>query len=271
MKFMQAMMFGLALIVGVAVGYMFNPSVGEAAPAEAKHEKAKGAIRDGGDAASLGALRARISELEAELARRPDGRPSEERVAENGEGRRDRRGGEGMSPREWRERMKKENPERYAQMTNGMARMRRDRQERAQKKVDFFASIDVSQMPAEARKVHAELQDLVAKREEFEQKMQQLQESETDLSREEMGQMFREMHETNERIRELNAQERDNLMVETAKNLGFNEEDSAEVAATFKEIIENTDNGWGGPGGPGGRGPGGRGPGGRGGRGPRGR
>lgn len=264
MKFTTAMLFGLALIVGVAVGYMFNPSV-EVPDHAAKAEKAKGAVRDDGEAASLGALRARIAELESELARRHDGKSSEEKSVERGDGRREPAGMAGMSPKEWREKMKKDNPEQYARITNGMARIRRDRQERAQRKADFFASIDVSRMPAEARKVHEELQDLIAKREEFEQKMQQLHESEADFSREEIGQAFREMHETGERIRELSAKERDNLMVETARNLGFDDDDSAEVAAVFKEIIENTDSGWGGFGGHGRHGgPGGR----RGNRGP---
>lgn len=260
MKFLTAMMFGLALIVGVAVGYMFNPSVGEPVPA-AKPEKPKGAISDGGDGASLAALRARIAELESELAKRGAAPRSEERVAaDDGERRGPGAWGGMKSPKEWREKMKKENPERYAQITNHMANIRRDRQERAQKKSDFFASIDVSGMSEGARKVHEELRDLIAKREEFEAKMQQLHESEADVSFQDMGEAFKEMHETNRRIRELSLQERDNLMVEAARGLGFDGGDADEVAGIFQEIIDNTESGWDGFGG-------GRGRGGRGGRG----
>ena len=259
MKFTTAMLFGMALIVGVAIGYMFNPSVEEKAPAP-KHEKSS-AIKDDGDAASIKALRSRIADLEAKLAEK-DAKPMEEKVADNDEDRREhRRADRGGSMREWRERMKKDNPEGYAQMTNGIARMRRNRHEQAQKKSEFFASVDVSKMSPEARKVHEELRDLIAKNEEFEQKMHAMHEAENDLSMEEMGEMFREMHETNRRISELNAKERENLMVEAAKGLGFSEADSGEVAGVFKEIIDNTDNGWDGFGG-------GRGPGGHGGRGP---
>ena len=70
---------------------------------------------------------------------------------------------------------------------------------------------------------------------------------------------FREMHETNRRIRELSLQERDNLMVEAAKGLGFDGDDAGEVAGIFQEIIDNTESGWGG-GGPHGGGPRGGGP-----------
>ena len=252
MKFTTAMMFGFALIVGVAVGYMFNPSVEESAPA--KREKAPAAIKDDGDAASIKALRSRIADLEAKLAEK-DAKPAEEKVADNDDDRRERRRADrGGSMREWRERMKKDNPEGYAQMTNGIARMRRNRREQAQKKSEFFASVDVSKMSPGARKVHEELRDLIAKNEEFEQKMHAMHEAENDLSMEEMGEMFREMHETNRRISELNAKERENLMVEAAKGLGFSEADSGEVAGIFKEIIDNTDSSWGGFGGGRGRG-----------------
>lgn len=259
MKFMTAMLFGSALIVGVAIGYMFNPSVGEQQAVAAKREKAS-AIRDDGDTASIKALRARIAELEAKLAAKGGG---EEPVAEAAPPRREgERGGErrwgGMSPKEWRERMKKEDPARYAQMTNGIARMRRNRHEQARRRSDFLASVDVSRMSEPARRIHEELRDLVARREEFEQKMHALHESETDLSGEEMGAMMREMHETSRRIAELNESERRNLILETARNLGMEGDEADEVADVMRTIIENTDSGWGGHhGGRGGR-PGGR-------------
>lgn len=245
MKFTTTMLFGMALIVGVAIGYMFNPSV-EVPESVSKPEK-QSAIKDDGDAASIKVLRARIADLEAKLAEK-DAKPEEEKLADNGDGRRGRDGvrsqGVMTSPREWRERMKKDNPEGYAQMTNNIARMRRDRHEQAQKKSEFFASVDVSKMSPEARKVHNELMDLIAKREEFEQRMHAVQESESDISFDEMGAAFREMHETHRRISELSAKERDNLMVEAAKGLGFGEADSGEVAEIFKEIVENTDSDW---------------------------
>lgn len=235
----------VALIVGVAVGYMFNPSAG--APEEKTAEtKSATAIADNGDAASLKALRARIKELEEKLAERESApRPEPEKVAENGDNRGDRRGPGGFSPREWRERMQKEDPERYTHMTNRMARWRNDRLVRAQKKVDFLSSIDTSRMSAGARKTHEDLQNLIAKREEMEQRMHEAQNSDADISREEMHSFFQEALETDEKIRDLNAKERENLMVETVKSLGFSDTDSDEIAGVFQEIIENTDSGWG--------------------------
>lgn len=241
MKFTTAMLFGTALIVGVAIGYMFNPSVEEHMAAQKQVKES--AIKDDGDAASIKALRARIADLEAKLAEKNE-KPEEEKVADNGDRHGVRSQGVMTSPREWRERMKKDNPEGYAQMTNNIARMRRDRHEQAQKKSEFFASVDVSKMSPEARKVHSELMDLIAKSEELEQRMHAVQESESDISFDEMGAAFREMHETHRRIGELSAKERDNLMVEAAKGLGFGEADSGEVAEIFKEIVENTDSDW---------------------------
>ena len=245
MKFSTAILFAIALICGVAVGYMFNPSVDEPVQ-EPKHEKPKGSVRDEGDAATIKALRAKIVELEAKLAKGERKPADEDDAVKHGEDRREgaRRDHKPMSPKEWREKMKKDNPEQYAKMTNHMARMRRERLERAQKKVDFLSSIDTSRMSASTRKTHDELKDLIAKREEMDQKMHVAMESDEEISDEDRRAFFDEMRQTDDRIRELNAKERDNLMVETVKNLGFSEEESGEVAEAFQEIIENTEGGW---------------------------
>ena len=244
MKFSTAILFAIALVCGVAVGYMFNPSVEEPVQ-EPKHEKPKGAVRDEGDAATIKALRTKIAELESKLAKGAEKPPAEEEAVRHGEDRREgaRRDHKPMSPKEWRENMKKDNPEQYTRMTNHMARMRRDRAEREQKKVDFLSSIDTSRMSVSARKTHDELQDLIAKREEIEQRMHAEMEGDAEFSDEDRRAFMDEMRQTDRRIRELNMKERDNLMVETAKNLGFNAEESAEVAEAFKEIIENTEGG----------------------------
>ena len=56
--------------------------------------------------------------------------------------------------------------------------------------------------------------------------------------------LWQEIRQTDERIRELNSSERENLMLETVKKLGFNGGDAMEVVETFQEIIENTDSGF---------------------------
>ena len=236
MKFLTAMMFGMALIVGVAIGYMFNPSVdGQMAIQKPVGESA---IRDEGDAASINALRARVADLEAKLA---------EKETEKTASVDDRQGVRSQqvmtSPREWRERLRRDNPQGYIAMTNGIARWRRERLERAQKRVDFLSSLDVSQMTPPARKTHEELQEMIVKREELEQRMRQMDDSDGILD-EDRRALWQEIRQTDERIRELNSSERENLMLETVRNLGLNGGDAMEVVETFQEIIENTDSGF---------------------------
>ena len=236
MKFLTAMMLGMALIVGVAIGYMFNPSVDEQMAIQ--KPAGESAIRDEGDAASINALRARVADLEAKLA----AKETEKTASVD-----DRQGGRSQqvmtSPREWRERLRRDNPQGYIAMTNGIARWRRERLERAQKRVDFLSSLDVSQMTPPARKTHEELQEMIVKREELEQRMRQMDDSDGILD-EDRRALWQEIRQTDERIRELNSSERENLMLETVKNLGFNGGDAMEVVETFQEIIENTDSGF---------------------------
>ena len=184
-------------------------------------------------------LRSRIKELEDMLAKQGI---EVEKMKEEETARRDR------GPRNWdfradMERLKKEEPERYAQITNSMAQFRRHRLERAQSKIDFLSSIDTSRMSPAMLKVHSDLQDMIEKREAVEEKMRGFM----DMTEEERREAFQEIGEID----------------------GFQGDDAAEIIDTVKSIYEATDSGWGfgGPGGPGRRGGrGGRGgPGGRGG------
>ena len=108
------------------------------------------------------------------------------------------------------ERMKKETPERYAQMTNGMAQFRRQRLDRAQTKIDFLSSIDTSRMGKEALETHQKLQDLIAQREELEAKINP--EAIASATDEERREFFETMRDTDRQIRELNRAERENLL-----------------------------------------------------------
>ena len=256
----------ISLLVGAAIGFclgpMSSPSPAPAPDPAAKPEQAQ-RLRNGddGERAANRALRARIKELEDMLAKQGI---EVEKMKEEETTRRNR------GPRNWdfradMERLKKEEPERYAQITNSMAQFRRHRLERAQSKIDFLSSIDTSRMSPAMLKVHSDLQDMIEKREAVEEKMRGFM----DMTEEERREAFQEIGEIDGRIRELNRAERDNLLVQTAEALGFQGDDAAEIIDTVKSIYEATDSGWGfgGPGGPGRRGGrGGRGgPGGRGG------
>ena len=253
----------ISLLAGAAIGFCFAPSAGapKTAPEKTSPKMVKAESRpDEAAEKEMRVLRSRIKELEDMLAKQ--GVEVEEMKEESS--RRERRD----RPRDFRadmERLKKEEPERYAQITNSMAQFRRHRLERAQSKIDFLSSIDTSRMSPAMLKVHSELQDMIEKREVVEEKMRGFM----DMTEEERREAFQEIGEIDGRIRELNRAERDNLLVQTAEALGFQGDDAAEIIDTVKSIYEATDSGWGfgGPGGPGRRGGrGGRGgPGGRGG------
>ena len=253
----------ISLLAGAAIGFCFAPSAGapKAAPEKTSPKTVKAESRpDEAAEKEMRVLRSRIKELEDMLAKQ--GVEVEEMKEESS--RRERRD----RPRDFRadmERLKKEEPERYAQITNSMAQFRRHRLERAQSKIDFLSSIDTSRMSPAMLQVHSDLQDMIEKREAVEEKMRGFM----DMTEEERREAFQEIGEIDGKIRELSRAERDNLLVQTAEALGFQGDDAAEIIDTVKSIYEATDSGWGwgGPGGGGRRGGrGGRGgPGGRGG------
>ena len=154
------------------------------------------------------------------------------------------------------EKWKAENPEEFARMEKRRQEFMQRRAERAQSKIDFLSSVDTSGMSPAAKETHESLQTLIAQREELE--AQVFAEGTTDDQREEI---FRQMRETDRAIRETNAQERANLLQQTAEALGFSGAEATEIVDTIGEIYEATSDwggrGPGGPGGPGG-GPGGR-------------
>ena len=250
------MFIAAALLAGVAIGYFVKD---EPIPAEEPkaEEKAKKPVADKGDEASVKALRHRIAELERLLAEK-DG--ASEIAISNAVAEAAR-----MRPPEpprmnWRERMeemKKNDPERYTQMTNRFANWRRSRAEQARNKIDFLSSIDTSHMSAGAKKTHAALQDLITKREEIEEQLQQ-----PDMADDQRRSLMEQLRDMRHQIQRLNGEERMNLISEVANSLGFEGEDAKEVALTLIDVVQATDEGFvphhGGhrgppPGGPGGR------------------
>ncbi len=240
----------IALLVGAALGYCLAPTSPAPTPEEKTEEAIKNSpAKDEGDKSSTRALRARIKELEDMLAKQG---VEVERMKEDESERANRRERR-FDPRANMERLKKEDPARYAQITNGMAQFRMRRLERAQHKMDILSSVDTSRMSAEARQTHEALQDAIEKREALEDKMRSFM----DMTDDERRSVMEEMRETNGKIRELNAAERDTLLTQTAEMLGFEGEAAEEIVETVKDIYEatETDHMFG-PGGPGGRGPG---------------
>jgi len=244
-----------ALFVGVAIGYIMKPD--RAADIEDdKGYVAASKIADQGEAASIQALRARIAELEkllaAKDAEKPVAQVAEAKPVAEAQG--ERRGPPSMKEmRERMEKMAKEDPQRFAQITNRMARWRQRRVERANAKLDFLESVDMSGMTDEQKKTHESYQDLLVRREELEEKMHNPETTDDDRA-----DILREMRETDHAIREQAKQERETLIAQTAKILGFTGDEAAAVSATIQDVVNSTESGHGFPppppdgGGPGG-------------------
>ena len=235
----SSFLVAIALLAGVALGFCFGVTT-STTPEQAKAEKEKSAKRplaDAGEAASVKALRARIAELERMLADAKAKQPTNEvEKVVSQDGPRPPRGG---GPREWLENMKKNDPVRYAQMTNRFEQFRRRRAERQQRNLDFLSSVDTSRMSAAAKKTHVALQEAIALREQLEAKMHQ-----EDLSDAERRALFEQMRESEHELRSLRRAERDNLFEATANTLGFEGDDAKEIVDTLKEVIESTESSW---------------------------
>jgi len=238
-----------ALFAGVAIGYFVKDAKSpEEAASEDRRYVAASKIGNEGEAASLKALRARIAELEKQLAEKDAEKPAE--VAE------EKVAGEQKAPpenspagrmREMREHMewlKKEKPDEYKRLTEAMARWRQNRIERTHTKLDFLASIDTSTMTEEQKKNHEAYQDLLVRREELEEKM-----ANPEMSDEDRADIMRDMFQTRHEMGQLAKQEQTTLIDQTVKALGYSGDDAAEVSATFQDILSVTET-RGGPGGP---------------------
>jgi len=236
-----------ALLCGVAIGYFARTDHEEVRSSGRQEAGVPAALfSDKGGEASIAALRARIADLERRLSERGES-VAERKVEVAGEPGRgigavpERRGP--PTAAEMRERMAKmerEDPVRFAHMTNHFARMRAARRERAVMKMDFLSSIDTSGMDEFAKKTHLDLQDRIARRDELEERMHDM-----DLSDEERAAVFAEMRENEHALRELNLAERDNLLAQTAAAIGLSPEDSVELTETIKDIVEATEGGFG--------------------------
>ena len=238
------MFIAVALLAGVAIGYFVkNEPVAAVEPPKAE-ERAKKPVADKGEEASVKALRARIADLEKQLAERAsvekamEIEPNVTSIVETVKS-----VAKDLEPdfRDRLEEMKKNDPERYERMRSRFAQWRQSRAEQTRSKLEFLSSVNTAHMSAEAKKTHAALQELIAKREEIETQLQ-----DPDLSLEERGNLMRQLWEGHGELQRLNGEERQNLIDATARELGFEGEDAKDVTSTIQEVIRVTDSGWGG-------------------------
>jgi len=239
---------GAALLAGVAIGYFVRPSEEAPTAAESVKEAQPSKPKKESDP-SIAALKSRIADLEKRLSAvqvAEETSPREAAPAPDS-GR--------PPPRFSLEELKKNDPARYVQVTNGIATMRRRHREGQQAKLDFLGSIDVSGMGSKARRTHERFQDLIVTRDAIEESL-----GAEGLSDEERREIFGKLHENGEEMRKLAAEERRNLLKEVAKTMGLEGEAATDFSETIREVVNATEafgfgpRGFGGPrGGRGGR------------------
>ena len=239
-----------ALICGVVLGYLVRPSAPTAAPAapETKAERPAQKAKTQSDDAALNRLRNRIQELERQLAAKDV--PAEEARPEGGqpppppEAKRDWPRGpwNAEQMRAHFEEMRKNDPERYAAMTNRWAQHRTHSIERAQNKLDILAAVDVGQLSPKQRAVHEQYQDLIARREEIREMMDLQNANVTDEQR---NAAMKEMREVSQKLHALAQTEREALLSHTATSFGVKGQAAKELVETVKAVYQATES-WGG-------------------------
>ena len=209
------------------------------------------------------ALRLRVAELEKALADRSSRNRRSERAPQTNEvDEVQQAGGDNRQP-SWEdrmERMRTEDPDRYAEMQQRREGFRQSMEQRARDRADFLDAIDVAGMTREQRANHDKLVEITARAEELRALMMdggRRRGEDGDALRQEMG-------ETMSALGQLYESERQYLFEATAKAAGYTGSDVQAFSDHLQSIIENTTmtpgfgGGRGGPGGFGGRGGGGR-------------
>ncbi len=146
--------------------------------------------------------------------------------------------------------LKKNDPERYAEVSNRMARFESRRLRRAQTRLDTLSQLNTDGFTKEQKQTHEQLQDLLVRREELGAKIRETMEDEN-VTEADRRAAFDEMRTLHENIRRLERQERNTLLTTTAQNLGLSGEDAAELADAVEVIYDMTGMGEHGPHGPG--------------------
>jgi len=193
------------------------------------------AFRNANDAlrAANEALRRRVAELERGAG--PGGRPEPERpVVENaGDTNHLGRASHRASFAERMEKMRKENPEQYAEMQKRREEFRQSMEQRAQDRADFLAAVDTQAMDDAQRENHEKLLAAVARIDELRSQMEQGDAAHTPEMRQEMGDLMGALGE-------LYANERRYLFETAARSVGYDGAQVAEFADQMQTVVDNT-------------------------------
>lgn len=252
-----------ALLCGALAGYLVRPATPSAEPEEKVPSSVKTARRTSGDA-ETNRLRARIRELERQLAATADVPAGQKEEASRTDERPPNpflRNGQHHMPtaaemRANLEELREKDPERYVQMTNRFAHWQEHRLQRMANRLDILASVDTSRLSPKERETHEALQAAIARESELRELLNPQNE---DVTEEQRKKTFEELHKIEQQMRQLENSERNTLLTKTARSFGLSRDDAKEMAETVKAIFQATGGGrhggFGGPppGGPRGR------------------
>ena len=235
----------VAFACGLAIGYVICSKPHEGQETEYTEQtvpKRKSAIRN----ADVNALRNRIKELEKQLSERnaalqankePDKATQTAKVTPPAQAEERRGPPTAADMRARMEEIRKNDPQRYAQMTNRFARMNSRNRTRALNQLNILDSVDTSRLSSTEREVHDQYQEAVARREELREMLNPQNE---DVSEEQRRELFKEMRELDELTRKLAESERTTLLTQTVRDLGASESEAGEFVETISAIYEAT-------------------------------
>ncbi len=238
-----------AFACGIAIGYVSctkAASGDDATMDDLATPRQRSAIRD----ADASLLRKRIRELERQLNSMKAAQQAEAKPSQSTEQTPDDKPAEQASDRnapphpptaaDMRARMeelRKNNPQRYAQMTNRFARMRSRSRDRAQNQLNILGSVDLSRLSKSEREVHDQYQEAVSRREELREMLNPQNE---DVSEEQRRELFNEMRELDRLTMELAESERNTLLMQAARDLGATGSEANDFIETISAIYEAT-------------------------------
>lgn len=235
----------VAFACGIAIGYVTCSKLHEGQETEHTEQtvpKRKSAIRN----ADVNALRNRIKELERQLSERnaalqankEPGKATQTATVTPPAQAEERRGPPTAADMRARmEEIRKNDPQRYAQMTNRFARMHSRNRARVMNQLSILGNVDMSRLSNAEREVHDQYQEAVARREELREMLNPQNE---DVTEEQRRELFKEMRELDELTRKLAESERNTLLTQTVRDLGASESEANEFVETISAIYEAT-------------------------------
>lgn len=203
-----------------------DPAEALARPSEVVTAPRTVVVKDDAAEREAAALRRRVAELELALARPV---PEPQNPKEDAPPERPRR----QSFSDQMEKMKKENPEQYAEMQKRREEFRQSMEQKAQDRAEFIATVDTKNMNEVQKENHEKLVATVARVNDLMAQMNQ-------PGAEHTQEMHQQMGEAMGALGDLYTEERRFLLEETGRAVGYQGSQAAEFADQMQSVIDNT-------------------------------